>query len=284
MNQHPIFWFADGNIVFQAGDTIFRLHKSILFMHSQALETILTLPSGIEGDGENSNHAIFLEGISMDEFEHFVSWVYHVGSATQQHTIASLTAILKISRLWMIENSILWAIANLEQLDLSPAHKLELAHKYNIPGWIPLTAQALIFSPLSAISDDDVCRLGLRAYSIIAKACEMVECERKTIAAVPPGLSLDPDPSCPPNQHQHCREAWIRFWWHKVARQLLHPTKPLALSGIIDYIANQPHPDGLRVACRERYVGEIIEGGGLHVESEIVGGATAAIETYFASL
>ncbi|KAI6099208.1 hypothetical protein EDD16DRAFT_1526988 [Pisolithus croceorrhizus] len=248
------------------------------------------MPSGVEGDGENSNHAIFLEGISMDEFEHFVSWVYHVfltnisGSATQQHTIASLTAILKISQLWMIENSIQWAITNLEQLDLSPAHKLELARKYTIPGWIPHATQALIFSPLSAISDGDVSRLGLRVYSIITKAREMVECERKTIAAVPPGLSLDPDPSCLPDQHQHCREAWIRFWWHRVAWQLLHPTKPLALCGIIDYIANQPHPDGLRVGCRERYVGEIIEGGGLHVESEIVGGATAAIEAYFASL
>ncbi|KAI6034586.1 hypothetical protein PISMIDRAFT_89874, partial [Pisolithus microcarpus 441] len=79
--------------------------------------------------------------------------------------------------LWMIENSILWAITNLEQLDLSPAHKLELARKYNIPGWIPLATQALIFSPLSAISNGDVSRLGLRVYSIIAKACEMVKCE-----------------------------------------------------------------------------------------------------------
>ncbi|KAI6109404.1 hypothetical protein EDD16DRAFT_1519338 [Pisolithus croceorrhizus] len=192
---------------------------------------------------------------------------YTMYSSQISHTIASLTAILKISQLWMIENSIQWAITNLEQLDLSPAHKLELAHKYTIPGWIPHATQALIFSPLSAISDGDVSRLGLRMYSIIAKACEMVKY-----------------PSCLPDQHQHCREAWIHFWWHKVAWQLLHPTKPLALCGIINYIANQPHPDGLRVACRERYVGEIIEGGGLHVESEIIGGATAAIEAYFASL
>ena len=47
-------------------------------MHSQTLETLLTMPSGIEGDGEDGNHAIFLESISRDEFEHFVTWVYHV--------------------------------------------------------------------------------------------------------------------------------------------------------------------------------------------------------------
>ncbi|KIO02198.1 hypothetical protein M404DRAFT_28110 [Pisolithus tinctorius Marx 270] len=242
------------------------------------------MPSGVEGDGEDSNHAIFLEGISREEFTHFVAWVYHVGSAAQHHTIPSLTAILKISRMWMIENSIEWAISNLEKLDLSPAHKLELTRRYSIPEWIPHATQALVISPLAVISKDDVSWLGLRVYSIIAKAWEMIECEQKTIAAVPPGLSLEPDPNCPASQHQLCREAWIRFWWHKVARQLLHPTRPLPLDAVIDYIASQPHPDGLRVACRERYVGEIIEGGGLHVVDAIVDGATGAIQHYLASL
>ncbi|KAI6150385.1 hypothetical protein BKA82DRAFT_3942039, partial [Pisolithus tinctorius] len=124
---------------FKAGDTTFCLHKSILFMHSQTLEGILTMPSGVEGDGEDSNHAIFLEGISREEFTHFVAWMSLTnisGSAAQQHTIPSLTAILKISQMWMIKNSIEWAISNLEKLDLSPAHKLELTCRYSIPEWI----------------------------------------------------------------------------------------------------------------------------------------------------
>ncbi|KAI6010060.1 hypothetical protein EDC04DRAFT_2610360 [Pisolithus marmoratus] len=182
------------------------------------------------------------------------------------------------------ENSIVWEITNLGMLDLSPAHKLELPHKYSIPEWIPHATQALILSPLAKINEEDVSQLGLRVYVIIAKACEVIECEQKTLAAVPPGLSLEPDPSCPANQHQHCREAWTQFWWQKVAWQLLHPTKPLPLSAVIDYIADQPHPSGLRVACREIYVGEIIEGGGLHVKSAIINGATGAIQDYFALL
>ncbi|KAI6041733.1 hypothetical protein EDC04DRAFT_2565223, partial [Pisolithus marmoratus] len=203
--------------IFKAGNTIFCLHKSILFMHSQTLETILTIPSGVEGDGEDSNHAIFLEGISRDEFEHFFTTPYLPplsltnisGSTSQQHTIPSLTAILKISQLWMIKNSIVWVITNLGMLDLSPAHKLELARKYSIPEWIPYATQALILSPLAKINEEDVSQLGLRVYVIIAKAHEMIECKQKTLAAVPPGLSLEPDLSCPANQHQHCREAWI---------------------------------------------------------------------------
>ena len=184
----------------------------------------------------------------------------------------------------MVENSIGWAIGKLENLGLSPAHRLELACKYSIPGWLPGAIQALISSPLAAISQEDMSRLGLRVYSIIAKAHEMIECERKTIAAIPPGLSLDPDPDCPVNEHQHCRDVWIRFWWQKVARQLLHPTQPLPLDALIDYIATQAHPDGLKGICRERYVGEIIESGGLDTEGRIINGATIAIEAYFATL
>ncbi|KAI6138363.1 hypothetical protein BKA82DRAFT_4366625 [Pisolithus tinctorius] len=125
-------------------------------MYSQTLEGILTIPSGVEGDGEDSNHAILLEGISREEFTHFIAWVYHVGSAAQHHTIPSPTAILKISWMWMIENSIEWVISNLEKLDLSPAHKLELACRYSIPEWIPHATQALVISPLAVISGDDV--------------------------------------------------------------------------------------------------------------------------------
>jgi len=284
MDRHTRFWFPDGNIVFQAGETLFCLHRSILAMHSEAMETILSLPSGVANDGADDGHAILLEGISSEEFEYFAAWVYHVGSIAQQHSVPSLTAILKISRWLMIENSISWAIDRLEVLDLSPAHRLELARKYDIPQWIPRATQELISSPLGTINEKDLSHLDLRIYSIIAKAREVLERERKTIAAVPPGLSLDPDPDCPPNQHRYCRDTWARFWWQKVARQLLHPTNPLPFNTLIAYIAEQPHPEGLRTACKEQYIGDIIEGGGLDIEDNITSSAIVAIETYFASL
>ena len=61
-------------------------------------------------------------------------------------------------------------------------------------------------------------------------------------------------------------------------------TQPLPLNALIDYIANQAHPDGLKGICRERYIGKIIESGGLNTESEIINGATIAIEAYFITL
>ncbi|KIM57677.1 hypothetical protein SCLCIDRAFT_129977, partial [Scleroderma citrinum Foug A] len=95
----------------------------------------LTLPSGVEHDGADDDHPILIEGIACDEFEHFVSWIYHVAES-QQPGVSSLVAILKVLHLWMIENSINWAINHLEQLGLPPAHKLELACMYTIPQWI----------------------------------------------------------------------------------------------------------------------------------------------------
>ena len=42
------------------------------------MEKIFTLPSGFENDGADEDHPIDLPGISGSEFEHFVSWLYHM--------------------------------------------------------------------------------------------------------------------------------------------------------------------------------------------------------------
>ena len=134
--------------------------------------------------------------------------------------------------------------------------------------------RSLILSPLSEISDSNAHQLGLRVYAIIAKAHGVMEQERRTLAAVPPGLSLPPCPSCTVAQHVlQCKDAWARFWWQKVARQLLRPITPLSLSAVMEYVASQPHIVGLNEQCKEEIIGQVVESGGLNVEEEIIGGA-----------
>ena len=72
-------------------------------------------------------------------------------SNTESHQldVPSLVAILKVSRLWMVENSIQWVVDHLNELDLSPAHKLELARMYTIPQWVAPAIRTLILSPLN---------------------------------------------------------------------------------------------------------------------------------------
>jgi len=184
----------------------------------------------------------------------------------------------------MIENSINWAINHLEQLGLPPAHKLELARMYSIPQWIAPMMRSLILLPLSQISDSDIHQLGLQVYAIIAKAHEVMEQERRTLAAVPPGLSLPPSPSCTAAQHVQCKDAWARFWWQKVARQLLHPVTPLSLSAVVEYVASQPHTVGLNEQCKEEIIGQVVESGGLNVKEEIIDGAVGAVQQYYNTL
>ncbi|KAI5990740.1 hypothetical protein EDD15DRAFT_2197815 [Pisolithus albus] len=260
--RHPKYWFLDGNIVFQADSTLFRLHKGVLFVHSPTLENIFALPSGVENDGEDEDHPIFLPGISGEEFDHFMSWLYHVsGALPHDQNLSSLVAILKVSHLWQIENSIAWAIAHLNQLELSAVHKLELECKYTIHNGLPLLV-----------------------YSIIARAREVMEMEWRTIAAVPPGLSLPPSPACNNSHHVHCKDVWTRFWWQKVARQLLHPYNPLAISALVEYVSQQTNPDGLNLECKARFIGQVVESGGLEVEENIIYGAITAVQAYFETL
>lgn len=58
------------------------------------------------------------------------------GSQPNQLDEAALIAILKVSRFWLIEESIAWVISRLEELDLSPSRRLQLARMYGIPQWI----------------------------------------------------------------------------------------------------------------------------------------------------
>ncbi|KAI5986559.1 hypothetical protein EDC04DRAFT_2913258 [Pisolithus marmoratus] len=262
--RHPKYWFLDGNIVFQADGTLFCLHQGVLFVHSPTLENIFTLPPGVANDGADEDHPIVLPGISGEEFEHFVSWLYH-GTVPHDQNLPSLVAILKVSRLWQIDNSISWAIAHLDQLELSAVHKLELAHKYTIPQWIAPSVHSLTLASLSAIDEDEALILGVRVYSIIARAQEVMETERHTIAAVHLAFPF-PHPQ------------------HKVAHQLLHPYNPLAISALVEYVAQQANPDGLNLECKASFVNQVVESGGLEVEENIIYGAITAVEAYFNTL
>ena len=120
-------------------------------------------------------------------------------------------------------------------------------------------------------------------HIIIAQAREAIEVERKKIGAVAPGLSLAPSLACTYAKHATCKDVWARFWWTKVAYQILHPTNPLQLSAVFDYVTGLATPEGLNPQCKEEFLGQVAETGALAVEEEIIGAAIAAIQQYFSS-
>jgi hypothetical protein len=47
------YWFEDGNIVLQAEDTLFRVHRSILSRHSQIFKDIFAMPQAPSQENES---------------------------------------------------------------------------------------------------------------------------------------------------------------------------------------------------------------------------------------
>ena len=186
--------------------------------------------------------------------------------------------------MWDIEESITWATSRLEELNLTPARRLQLARMYIIPHWIAPAMQQLIHAPLADISVSEAECLGLQVYMIIAKAHERIEVERKSIGAVAPGLSLAPSTACSVTKHSTCKDIWAQVWWNKVAYRILHPTNPLHLSAVFDHVTGLSDPQGLNPQCKVKFLEQVVETGTLGVEDQVVEAAITAVQAYFDSL
>jgi hypothetical protein len=160
-------------------------------------------------------------------------------SSTQ---IQLFVTILKISHLWMISNSINFAIGGLENLTLQPTHRLELARLYSIPQWIAPAICKIILLSLVNITDTEAAQMGFKVYTIIARAKEVIEQEHRALAAYPPSLLIAPSFSCSVCSHSRCKEAWSGSWWKKVAHAILHPMNPLPLTQVLQLIVEAPLP------------------------------------------
>ncbi|KAG1722058.1 hypothetical protein EDB19DRAFT_1916925 [Suillus lakei] len=282
-HRHSEFWFGDGNIVFRASNTLFCVHRGVLVRHSPALEAILAMPSGYDTDG-TEQLPIVLHQISEEDFTYFLNWVYHISSVPPPPEEQLLVAILKVSHLWMISNSIKFAIDGLENLTLQPTRRLELARLYSIPQWIAPAIHEIIPMSLVNTTNTEAAQMGFKVYTIIAWAKEVIERERRALAAYPPSLLVSPSFSCSARSHSRCKEAWSGFWWKKVARAILHPTNPLPLTQTLQLIIEAPLPDGMNVACRQAMIDAMIELDGLEVEERIIEGVIRAVTLYFSSL
>jgi len=154
--------------------------------------------------------------------------------------------------MWDIQDGIKFARHGLERLEISATEKIKLAKQYEIRDWVAPAVQELLRLPLNGLTNDDLNHINLRVYSIIAKAKEASERQRKIIAAFPPGLPKDsPDFQiawCP--SHVTCSKVWADTWWRVVARSILHPLDPLDLNKVVDFLKTIDHR-GMSIGCKE---------------------------------
>ncbi len=60
------FWFDDGNVVLQAGDTLFRVHRSILARHSVIMQDCLECPQPADAPSIDGCPLIHLADLAKD--------------------------------------------------------------------------------------------------------------------------------------------------------------------------------------------------------------------------
>jgi hypothetical protein len=61
-------WFSDGNIILEAGNKRFKVHRAVLSMHSTVFKDMFALPTSLamENDTENEIPLVVLQDAAMD--------------------------------------------------------------------------------------------------------------------------------------------------------------------------------------------------------------------------
>jgi hypothetical protein len=83
--------------------------------------------------------------------------------------------------------------------------------------------------------------------------------------------------------HQLCKTVWKDVWWKKVGKQIVHPTRPLALQNVPAFVAKTDFP-GMYEGCKEEMEIIVRQHEGFGLEAEIIQGAVDAVITFHQSL
>lgn len=163
---------------------------------------------------------------------------------------------MRLSHWWICDDGISFAVRGLERLILSSSRQLQLGLAYTITHWIRPAIQTTMTRQLSSFTLTEIEEIGIVAYSSITRGKELIERERKLLAAYPPirtdavhdpGNVVEKRAGC---YIRDCNEVWKELWWWHVARRLLHPVDPIPICGIPAFISTLSYP-GLRPYCLE---------------------------------
>ncbi|KDR77427.1 hypothetical protein GALMADRAFT_245620 [Galerina marginata CBS 339.88] len=102
--QHPKFWFEDGNVILQAGSMQFKVHRSVLSSQSQIFKDMFSLPQPVRSSIADANTQSCPTVVLHDtpnEIENLISLLYdtlRVHSFREKATISVLETMLRLGR------------------------------------------------------------------------------------------------------------------------------------------------------------------------------------------
>ncbi|KAJ7072853.1 hypothetical protein C8F01DRAFT_263223 [Mycena amicta] len=137
--EHPRFYFPDGNVVFRVQDTLYRVHRYFFERDSVVFSSMFSLPpvSGQRPEGETPENPILLEGLPTLEFDRFLAVLYPLNFVTRDTPSAiEWTSVLSLATRWDFASLRALAITHLATLTSSPAERIALARAYDVQAWL----------------------------------------------------------------------------------------------------------------------------------------------------
>ncbi|TBU29227.1 hypothetical protein BD309DRAFT_989924 [Dichomitus squalens] len=140
----------------QVGGVLFKVPRRPFEHDSKAFSDTFGLPplnSAYGVEGSNDDNPIKLEGVTEEEFRPLLWVMFRAGYGSARIlTQPQWTSVLRLATMWIFDDIRERAITELSRLVTSPAARIVLARRYNIPGWLEpaLTTLAQQEQPLSA--------------------------------------------------------------------------------------------------------------------------------------
>nr|GAT55199.1 predicted protein [Mycena chlorophos] len=91
------YFFDDGNIILQVESAQFRLHKTVLAMHSTVFRDMFTVPLPADEPLVDNCAVVVLSGDSPEDWNHLLSAMYPKRSAHEKQTVEFVCALLRLS-------------------------------------------------------------------------------------------------------------------------------------------------------------------------------------------
>ncbi|KAJ7923988.1 hypothetical protein B0H13DRAFT_2315995 [Mycena leptocephala] len=190
-------------------NTLYRVHLSIITKLSPIIAQILAIPNGKEAGDPTQEGAerfpLHFAGLTVHEFEDFLFWMYK--SEWKPITDVEIKErvfidLLKLSSMWEMEVGKQYAVAHLQNMDLAPSRRLQLARQFSIPEWVSGAVEKIFQGKLSDLNDLDIACIDVKSYSIIAKGMAQMDIEMRRTANVEPPMTTDANWEC--KKHSTC--------------------------------------------------------------------------------
>ncbi|THH32872.1 hypothetical protein EUX98_g1342 [Antrodiella citrinella] len=189
--RHEGYYMDDTFTIFLVENELFKVHRYYLDRESKYFREWQMIPRDIgmeriapPNEGQVDDHPVWLPGVTAKEFEALLDYFYKgqvtlhskpwildlMSNSTRIDADVPWETLLAISTRLSFPN-VRTEASRLEEYEMTPQHRLCLAHDYDVPGWRQLAYEELSVSPRS-LEVEEAEKLGFATAMRIAKARE----------------------------------------------------------------------------------------------------------------